>query len=104
MIGDGTGAGSDGALDRARSPEVLRQYLSIRGLSVTSPVLRGDTGGAFYDTDTQRLVSDARPDRKRSRRVGVRSIHLSGRAGEKEDDACRRHHQRLCGTIIRVCR
>ena len=67
MIDDGTGAGSDGALDRARSPEVLRQYLSIRGLSVTSPVLRGDTGGAFYDTDTQRLVSDARPDRKRSR-------------------------------------
>src|SRR5665213_57446 len=43
------------ALADARSPEVVSTYLPRRGLSVTSPVLRGDARAPYFD-EARRLV------------------------------------------------
>jgi len=44
------------AMNRAQSPEVVVEYLHRRGLSIVSPVLRGDAGAAFYDGATRQLI------------------------------------------------
>jgi putative DNA primase/helicase len=43
------------ALADARSPEIVSAYLSRRGLSVTSPVLRGDARAPYFD-DNRKLI------------------------------------------------
>jgi hypothetical protein len=43
-------------LDEARQPDVVQTYLRRRGLTVTSPVLRGNARCAYYDERTSRLV------------------------------------------------
>jgi putative DNA primase/helicase len=43
------------ALDDARQPDIVAAYLTRRGLSVTSPVLRGHARCPYYDDD-RRLV------------------------------------------------
>ena len=43
------------ALDEARQPEVVDRYLTHRGLSVSSPVLRGSARCPYYD-DARQLI------------------------------------------------
>jgi putative DNA primase/helicase len=44
------------ALDEARQPDIVKAYLTRRGLSVTSPALRGHVRCPYYDDDERRLV------------------------------------------------